>query len=66
MKNLSMFCLSLHDSHLSNLKKINYIPVGLGENFFSDNWLRDNVVKIFQIKINIMENILFIIGFGKI
>ena len=45
MKNLSMFCLSLHDSHLSNLKKINYIPVGLGENFFSDNWLRDNVGK---------------------
>lgn len=40
-----MFCLSLHDSHLSNLKKINYIPVGLGENFFSDNWLRDNVGK---------------------
>jgi len=42
MKNLSMFCLSLYGKHLNNLKKINYIPVGLGENNFNNEWLRDN------------------------
>ena len=42
MKNLSMFCLSLYGDHLNNLKKINYIPVGLGENNFNNEWLRDN------------------------
>jgi len=42
MKNLSMFCLCLYGEHLNNLKKINYIPVGLGENNFNNEWLRDN------------------------
>ena len=42
MKNLSMFCLSLYGEHLNNLKKINQIPVGLGENNFNNEWLRDN------------------------
>ena len=42
MKNLSMFCLSLYPRHLSNLKTINYMPVGLGENNFSNEWIRDN------------------------
>ena len=42
MKNLSMFCLSLYGKHLNNLKKINYIPVGLGENNFNNQWLRDS------------------------
>jgi hypothetical protein len=37
-----MFCLSLYGEHLNNLKKINYIPVGLGENNFNNEWLRDN------------------------
>jgi hypothetical protein len=42
MKNFSMFCLSLYPNHLNNLKKINYIPVGLGTNNFSNEWLKDN------------------------
>ena len=45
MKNLSMFCLSLYPKHLNNLKIINYIPVGLGVNDFSNSWLRDNTKK---------------------
>lgn len=39
---MKMFCLSLHPEHLNNLKKLNYIPVGLGKNKFSDEWLKDN------------------------
>ncbi len=34
--------MCLHDHHLENLKKLNYIPVGLGKNNFSREWLRDN------------------------
>ena len=37
-----MFCLSLYPEHLNNLKKINYIPVGLGNNNFNNEWVRDN------------------------
>ena len=28
--------------HLQNLKYLNYIPVGLGQNKFSEEWLTDN------------------------
>jgi len=42
MKNFSMFCLSLYPQHLGNLKVINYIPVGLGERNFNNEWIRDN------------------------
>ena len=41
MKNFSMFCLSLYPDHLNNLKKINYIPVGLGTNNFNNEWIGD-------------------------
>jgi len=37
-----IFCMCLHDHHLQNLKKLNYIPVGLGKNAFSNDWLKDN------------------------
>tara|TARA_X000000950_G_scaffold70874_1_gene87931 strand:+ start:277 stop:1092 length:816 start_codon:yes stop_codon:yes gene_type:complete len=34
--------MCLHDHHLQNLKKLNYIPVGLGKNGFSNDWLKDD------------------------
>ena len=34
--------MCLHEHHLANLKKLNYVPVGLGKNNFSSEWLRDN------------------------
>ena len=42
MKNLTMYCLSMHDNHLDLINKFNYVPVGLGEDNFSSKWLRDN------------------------
>ena len=42
MSHRKIFCMCLHSHHLENLKKLNYIPVGLGKNNFSDEWLRDN------------------------
>lgn len=41
-------CLNSH--HLNNLKKLNYIPVGLGRNNFSSEWLKDNTGDNINIK----------------
>tara|TARA_B100000795_G_C22667584_1_gene386600 strand:- start:8 stop:823 length:816 start_codon:yes stop_codon:yes gene_type:complete len=41
MMNLQMYCLSLSSSHLSLIKELEYLPVGLGDNNFTDEWLRD-------------------------
>ncbi len=42
MHNLNMYCLCLDNEILQKVKKLNYLPVGLGENKFEDGWLRDN------------------------
>ena len=42
MENLKMFALCLHARHLRDIKSLKYIPVGLGKNNFSSDWLRDN------------------------
>ena len=66
MKNLSMFCLTLEPSHLNFIKSLNYIPVGLGQKNFTNEWLNDKTGKNISKKIKIMASIHFIIGFGKI
>ena len=40
-KNLDMFCLSLNPEHINLIKKLNYIPVGLGKLPFGKDWLTD-------------------------
>ena len=42
MKNLDMFCICLHDNLLDRVKKLQYIPVGVGPEKFSANWLLDS------------------------
>jgi len=42
MNDYKIFCMCLHNHHLQNLKKLKYVPVGLGENDFSNEWIRDN------------------------
>ena len=42
MKKLKMYCLTLNDNHLNKIKKLNYIPVGLGKDILSNEFLRDN------------------------
>ena len=49
MNNLLIFCLCLENNLLSKVKKLDYVPVGLGKDNFSNEWLRDNT------KINISE-----------
>ena len=41
MKNLNMFCLALEPNHYNFIKELGYIPVGLGEKSFNENWLTD-------------------------
>ena len=36
-----MHCISLNPNHLEAIKKLEYIPVGLGDNIFSDEWMAD-------------------------
>ncbi len=44
MSSLKMYCMSLSNSHLMKIKKLNYIPVGLGENKFDSEWVQDNTL----------------------
>ena len=37
-----MYCLSVDFRHLDTIKSFNYIPVGLGNDNFSKEWVRDN------------------------
>ena len=39
---MKMYCLSLKNAHLNKIKKLNYIPVGLGIDEFNEQWTRDN------------------------
>ena len=43
--NLDMYCLSMSPSNLGTIKAIGYLPVGLGDNKFSKNWLSDRFKK---------------------
>ena len=40
-----MFCLTLDSNHLNKIKKLKYIPVGLGQQDFSSEWHTDKVGK---------------------
>ena len=42
MKKINMFCLAVEPNNLDVIKSLNYIPVGLGDSHFTDEWLRDN------------------------
>ena len=42
MTKLSMYCMALNKDNLETIKDLNYIPVGLKNSDFSNEWLRDN------------------------
>ena len=41
MKNAKIFCLCLEDALLKKVENLNYVPVGLGSEKFSPEWLTD-------------------------
>ena len=42
MTSLKMYCFSLNSSNLDKIKKLNYVPVGLGKENFSKDWITDD------------------------
>ena len=42
MDKLTIYCMSLQNSHLDKIKSLNYIPTGLNNDNFSKEWVRDN------------------------
>ncbi len=42
MNSHKIFCMCLNSHHLENLKKLEYIPVGLGGENYDSEWLRDD------------------------
>jgi len=40
-----MYCLSLYNKTLPIIKKLGYVPVGLGAENFSEEWIRDNTLE---------------------
>ena len=38
---MKIFCISIFNRHFRDFKKVNLIPVGLGQNRFDKNWLSD-------------------------
>ena len=43
MRNLKMFCICIHNQLLDKVKSLNYIPVGLGDDKFDTEWIKDNI-----------------------
>jgi hypothetical protein len=41
MNNLKIYCISVNPKHKNLIEKLNYIPVGLGNKDFGQNWLQD-------------------------
>lgn len=39
---LTIFCICLYNNFYNQFKKLKYISVGLGNNFFNSKFLRDN------------------------
>ena len=64
-KNLDMFCLSLNPEHVNLIKKLNYIPVGLGKLPFGKDWLTDKGKKNISNKNDFYGEYTFIINYGK-
>ena len=41
---MKMYCITIHDNHLEKIKKIGYIPVGLGPNIKSKEFVNDKTL----------------------
>ena len=50
MQNATIFCLCLHNKVLPIIKKLEYIPVGLGSDNYSKEWLKDNTLENISFK----------------
>ena len=59
MNNLRMFCLTMNANHLNFIKEINYIPVGLGTDNFSKEYLFSSEERVSIIKNSLFKDLKF-------
>ena len=45
MHDLKIYCMCLDNNYLDVVKDLGYIPVGLKNDNFSNEWLRDNTLE---------------------
>ena len=50
MLDATMYCLCLHNEVLPVIKKLGYVPVGLGNGKFSEEWLKDDTLENISFK----------------
>ena len=56
MKSITFFCLTLNPNHEETIKKLSYIPVGLGDNKFSINCFSDKFIQLYKITAISLKN----------
>ena len=59
MDNATIYCMCLHNRVLPEIKKVDYVPVGLGNDNYSKEWLKDNTLENISYKNN-APNCLFV------
>ena len=62
---MKIYCITIHDNHLEKIKKLGYVPVGLGENIISKGFITDNTNNNISEKNRYYGEYTFIIGYGK-
>ena len=45
MDNPKIYCMAFHNKVLSEVQKVGYVPVGLGPDKYSKEWLKDNTLE---------------------
>ena len=63
---MKTFCISIYNENYSFFKKNNLTPVGLGKIILDKEWINDKFENDISSKKVILENIHFIIDYGKI
>ena len=65
MNKLTIYCFCAHNEILPIIKKMGYLPVGLGKDNFSKEWLRDNTLENISFKNKYYSEYTFYYWFWK-
>ena len=50
MRDATIYCMCLHNKVFDEIKKVGYIPVGLGTDNYLDEWIKDNTLENISFK----------------
>ena len=51
---MKMFCITINNNHCDKIKKLGYLPVGLGTDITDPQFHRDNVKEICDFIVNVL------------